>query len=201
MTQPPPRPNPVRDKLVKHLEQAGASPNEAQQYADKLLDEKWRAPQPKAHPPFFLEPLLGARPPWAWMNLTPDEAEFLAEQLDAFVASYNEHLTTTLNDIIPACWRDHPMLVQLLPVLFWSWYMAHRDPAASPGLAMAWHERHLRTFQERLNDNLGDAYGCRQGLHQPPRDHETEQAIGRANKSLGHELLPPVGANWFGTEP
>ena len=77
------------------------------------------------------KPLIGIRPPWHWGNLDPDERDFLEATLDLFVTDYNAHLALKPDHLIPACWRLHPYMGQVLPVLFFAWVNSHRTATAA----------------------------------------------------------------------
>ena len=79
---------------------------------------------------FPLERLIGIRPPWHWANLEADERGFLEVTLDLFVTDYNNHFALKPDHLIPACWRHHPYMNQVLPVLFFAWINAHRTATA-----------------------------------------------------------------------
>ena len=145
-------------------------------------EEEPQWPDPP-RPIFLLAPLIGVRPPWAWFNLDQDEADLLDECLGTFVDDYNHHLVHSDFDVIPACWRKHPYLMQVLPTLFWSWQETFRAAGATSGTAaLDWYHRHLRTFQERLPDALGDGGQlCRQGDHQPQMSRDAAAAVVRAS--------------------
>jgi hypothetical protein len=136
----------------------------------------------EVHPlrPFPMEPLIGIRPPWHWGNLDPDERGFLEDTLDLFVTDYNAHLAVKPEHLIPACWRLHPYLNQVLPVLFFSWVNSHRTATAAVGDAMYFHLHDLPLFRDHLTDYLGPpATSCRKGVHRDPGDlmKENRQSI------------------------
>src|ERR1700710_1291985 len=54
------------------------------------------------------DPKSPGSPPWAWVNLTADQAEWLDSALDEFVETYNRIHAGTVEDVIPACWRLDP---------------------------------------------------------------------------------------------
>lgn len=133
-------------------------------------------PQPDR--PFILSNLIGVRPPWAWRNLDADEADVLDECLDEFVDHYNATMALRRDQIIPLCWRQHPYMPQVLPVLFWGWVTSHREQDAHIVAALEWHRTHLRSFHERLTDYLGtSAATCQAGKHSDTGNHELRQAL------------------------
>ena len=118
---------------------------------------------------FPLDRLIGVRPPWHWANLDADERDFLEEVLDLFVTDYNAHLALQPDHLIPACWRQHPYMNQVLPVLFFSWINGHRLAGAGISDAMYFHLHDLPTFRDNLSDYLGPpASSCRKGFHRDP---------------------------------
>ena len=139
-------------------------------------------PDEEVHPlqPFALEPLIGIRPPWHWANLDHDERDFLEVTLDLFISDYNATLALKPDHLIPACWRLHPYLTQVLPVLFFAWINAHRTAAAAIGDALFFHVRDLPYFRDHLGEYLGPpAPSCRKGVHRDPGAamDENRQAI------------------------
>ena len=116
------------------------------------------------------DPKSPGTPPWAWVNLTADQAEWLDSALDEFVDTYNRIHAGTVEDVIPACWRLHPPLAQEMPVAFWAWWAAHIDPKATVGTALEYYSRHLPGFQTRLRERLlgKGAVFCRKGSHSRP---------------------------------
>ncbi len=109
-------------------------------------------------------------PPWAWVNLTADQAECLDSALDEFVDTYNRIHAGTVEDVIPACWRLHPPLAQEMPVAYWAWWAAHADPKSTVVTALEYYSRHLPGFQTRLRERLlgKGAVSCRKGSHTRP---------------------------------
>ena len=141
--------------------------------------------------------LIKTRPPWSWSNLTDDEARQLDGQLQDWITDYNTHLATDLAHVIPACWRQHPALLQNIPVLYWAWWDAHRNPEASIRAAVEFHGRHLPAFQERLNGLLVDkaaAGKCRSGRHQdaPDADQARTGAVTLAASADAAQRGPDV---------
>lgn len=149
----------------------------------------------RPHAPFPMEPLIGIRPPWHWANLDPDERDFLGATLREFVADYNAHFALKPDHLIPACWRLHPYMNQVLPVLFFAWVNSHRTAAAVVGDAMHFHLRDLPYFRDHLSDYLGPpAPSCRKGVHRDPGSvmDEPRQAITDAQHNPA-VTGPPAG--------
>ena len=68
-------------------------------------------------------------------------------------------------------WPQHPALSQTVPVLYWAWWDAHRNPAATVRSAVEFHQRDLPAFQDRLDGLLVDkaaAGKCRPGGTRTP---------------------------------
>jgi hypothetical protein len=106
------------------------------------------------------------RPPWAWSNLTDDEADELHTSLLWFVATCNGEYAVELDHVIPACWPQHARLRHELPALYWAWWASHRDPTGSATGAEGFYRDVLPAFQGRLSRLLGaGATACRKGDH------------------------------------
>lgn len=120
-----------------------------------------------------------ARPPWAWTNLTSDEAAWIDDALDEFVQTYNRIHVATVDQVIPACWRLHPAAAQELPVQYWAWWNAHLDPTATIAVAVDYYQRVLPGFQTRLATRLlgKSAVNCRKGRHASTVDRDLTDAI------------------------
>ena len=120
-----------------------------------------------------------ARPPWAWTNLVADEAAWLDDALDEFVETYNRIHASSVDEVIPACWRLHPPAAQELPVQFWAWWNAHIDPTATIAVAVDYYQRVLPGFQARLATRLlgKSAVNCRKGRHALAVDRDLIDAI------------------------
>lgn len=109
-------------------------------------------------------------PPWAWVNLTADQAELLDAALEEFVETYNRIHAGTVEEVIPACWRLHPPMAQEMPVAYWAWWAAHADPKSTVTAALEYYNRHLPGFQARIRERLlgKGAVSCRKGNHARP---------------------------------
>lgn len=120
-----------------------------------------------------------SRPPWSWPNLTVDEITDLDTALDQFVTTYNHVHVVSLDEVIPACWRQHPALAQELPVQFWAWWAAHSNPTSTINQATDYYGRILPQFQHRLQNRLlGKSAGrCRAGEHETMTDPDLARAI------------------------
>jgi hypothetical protein len=67
-----------------------------------------------------------------------------------------------LHDAIPACWYDHPPLVEELSALRCAWVGAFRDPNARAGDAVTWHDMLDRVI---ARIKRWDRAGCTDGQH------------------------------------
>ncbi len=123
------------------------------------------------------------RPPWAWSNLDDEEAQELHTSLLWFIHTYNSQYAVEVTHVIPACWPEHPRMVHELPVLYWAWWMSHRDRKATPGDAAVFYSETLVRFQDRLPTLLGDgAVTCRKGKHSG-ESTELRNAVTTAEKT------------------
>lgn len=118
-------------------------------------------------------------PPWAWPNLTTQQAELMEVTLDGFVEQYNQTFVTSLEEVIPGCWQQHPALAVELLVQFWSWWACHLNPKATVHMVDDYYERTLPMFQSRLAKRLlgPGAVNCRKGSHARSADPELARAI------------------------
>lgn len=104
--------------------------------------------------------------PWAWTSLTADQAELLAAQLGRFADHYNETYVVDERHLLLGCWPAHPGAAAELAPLYAQWVIAHQGALATAELSLAWHDRWLRGFQERLPGWFGlNGQGCRPGWH------------------------------------
>ncbi|MFF5085339.1 hypothetical protein ACFY36_50570 [Actinoplanes sp. NPDC000266] len=138
--------------------------------------------------------------PWPlrWTELDRDAAAgawaWLIGWVDWFVDRYQ------LAEEIPACWYQHPPLVEELTALAAAWHACYGDDALADG-PLLWHER-LARARERLR-GWDDATRCRNGEHTARQvelawpDDWQDTAIETANTDLGHRTTPPA----TGAEP
>ena len=147
-----------------------------------------------------LDPKDPSTPPWAWTNLTSEEANWLDAALDGFVDDYNHTYIATIEEIIPACWRLHPALVHELPVQFWSWWAAHLDPRGSINQAADYYTRILPAFHSRVSGKLlgPGAVNCRKGNHARSADPDVGAAATTAGTAAADptriDLRPPLNS-------
>ncbi|GGM15868.1 hypothetical protein [Nakamurella endophytica] len=118
-------------------------------------------------------------PPWAWANLSTQDAAWLDVALDGFVDAYNRVYATRVDEVIPRCWRLHPPLTHELPVQYWAWWAAHTDEDSTVITALDYYNRNLPAFQDRLRIRLlgPGATACRKGQHNVRDDRELTDAI------------------------
>jgi len=164
----------------------------------------------KPRPATPLSELIGVRPPWSWSNLDEDQARLLDSQLQEWIGDYNQHLTTSGAHVIPGCWRQHPALLQTVPVLYWAWWNTHRNPEAGVQSAVEFHQRDLPAFQERLDGLLvssANASKCRAGRHPaaPDADKTRLDAVTRAATAdatqRGPDVIDELLRTTFGAAP
>jgi hypothetical protein len=132
-----------------------------------------------------LDPKDPSTPPWSWTNLTSEEADWLDAALNGFVDDYNRTYVTTIEEVIPACWRQHPALAHELPVQFWSWWTAHLDPRYTVNQAADYYTRILPAFLTRVATRLlgPGAVNCRKGNHARSSDPDVAAAVIAARTS------------------
>jgi hypothetical protein len=73
--------------------------------------------------------------PWTWSNLTDDDARTLEAAVEEWIKDYNQHLAVNEDDVIPACWRQHPTLsrtylILVLPKCLVTWGYVKVDASA-----------------------------------------------------------------------
>jgi len=140
-------------------------------------------------------------PPWTWSNLSEPAARDLDAAVQVWVIDYNRHLATKTEEIIPACWRQHPALTQELPVQYHGWLGVHRNPDATAQEALEYYTKYLPSFRERVADLLSpDALGCRSGAHKDPSD-AVRRVISRAETDAaahGPDVIDVLRRTRFG---
>lgn len=127
-----------------------------------------------------------ANMPWPlrWSELDRDAAahawSWLIDWVGWLVDRYQ------LAEELPACWYQHPALVEELTALAAAWQVAYDDTGSADG-PLLWHER-LTRARDRLRD--WDTTRCRNGTHTGrhidldwPADWR-DQAIEAANHDL-----------------
>ncbi|MCM4083904.1 hypothetical protein [Paractinoplanes hotanensis] len=103
-----------------------------------------------------------------------------------------------LAEEIPACWYQHPPLIEELTALAAAWHTAYDDTAPADG-PLLWHERFARA-RLRLRD-WDDYTRCRNGTHTdrhldltwPAAWRETAVLIADADLT-GRPSAPPAGS-------
>ena len=85
---------------------------------------------------------------WCWRDLGPRAAEELWVQLTGWVDWVRSRYPLARK--IPACWTDHPEIVEEATALWLAWQAAYQDNKASLTAAADWHDRWLPGFLHRL---------------------------------------------------
>lgn len=101
---------------------------------------------------------------WCWRDLGPQAAEALTRELNAWVTWLRERYS--LNRRIPACWDQHPALIEELTALWLAWQAAYTQPDAHLASPAEWHDRWLPGMLNRV-DHGATATSCR-GRHETP---------------------------------
>ena len=134
-------------------------------------------------------------------SLAVHDARTLDAAVQEWVNDYNANLATIEDQVIPACWRQHPALTQELPVQFHGWQAAHRDPQATPFQALEYYTRFLPSFRDRITTLLApDPLQCRTGQH-PPADAGLAHTIERAATDVaarGPDIIDVLRQTTFG---
>ena len=100
---------------------------------------------------------------WCWRNLGPRAGEELWDQLTEWVDWIRSRYPLARK--VPACWADHPELLEELTALWLAWQAAYQDRDASLTAAADWHDRWLPGLLYRL-EHGPFALDCANG-HQP----------------------------------
>lgn len=85
---------------------------------------------------------------WCWRTIGTHGAEELWRQLGDWVAWIRSRYPLARK--IPACWPDHPELVEELTALYLAWQQAYEDADAPLTAAADWHDRWLPGVLYRL---------------------------------------------------
>ena len=114
----------------------------------------------------FYPPQLAQQPvdppvPFAWAAQTADDTVVFLEELDLWVGWLTDRYRLD-HRIVPACWAQHPELIEELSALHLSWQGSFATTAGHDALLL-WHERfaHART---RIADWVART-GCRPDNH------------------------------------
>jgi hypothetical protein len=101
-----------------------------------------------------IDPALGTVGPrsrgtgWCWRTLTGAAADQLWTRLRDWVVWLRARYP--LAHAIPACWAQHPELVEELTALHLAWVAAYTDPTAAPTAPADWHTHYLPAALERI---------------------------------------------------
>jgi hypothetical protein len=100
----------------------------------------------------YLESRAGATAtspaPWCWRDLGPHARTELMDQLDTWTAWLRHRYPLARK--IPACWAQHPELVEELTGLWLAWQGAYQQPDPPLTAAADWHDRWLPGLLHRL---------------------------------------------------
>jgi len=100
---------------------------------------------------------------WCWRDLGPRAAEELSDQLTDWVDWIRSRYPLARK--VPACWADHPEILEELTALWLAWQAAYQDRNASLTAASDWHDRWLPGLLYRL-EHGPFALDCANG-HRP----------------------------------
>jgi hypothetical protein len=113
------------------------------------------------YPPLQLVQLSALPVPILWCAHSPRDQTLLLEELDLWVAWLVDRYGLD-HRTVPACWRDHPELVEELSALHLAWEAAF-STSAEPTEGLRWHER-FDAARTRLGDWVART-GCRPAAH------------------------------------
>jgi hypothetical protein len=105
----------------------------------------------------------GAPTSWCWRTLGPAGREELWKQLCDWVRWMRGRYPLARR--IPACWAEHPEIVEELTALWLAWVQAYEDRDAPLTAAADWHDRWLPGVLHRL-EHGAFALDC-STTHQP----------------------------------
>jgi hypothetical protein len=112
-------------------------------------------------PPHRLVQLSSLPVPILWCAHSPSDQALLLEELDLWVGWLVDRYGLD-HRTVPACWRDHPELIEELSALHLAWEAAFSSSADAVA-ALQWHER-FDVARGRLSD-WGARAGCRPAAH------------------------------------
>jgi len=74
-----------------------------------------------------------------------------------------------LGDEIPACWWDHPAILEELTALWAAWLLTYQHADSTPDKPLAWH-KDFGEARTRIKgwDRLGCARGTHRATEEPP---------------------------------
>lgn len=85
---------------------------------------------------------------WSWRNLGPGATEQLTKELSSWVNWIR--CRYPLARKVPACWSEHPEVVEELTALWLAWQYAYEERDAPLTAAADWHDRWLPGVLHRL---------------------------------------------------
>jgi hypothetical protein len=85
---------------------------------------------------------------WCWRDLGPHAQTELMNQLDSWTAWLRHRYPLARK--IPACWAQHPELLEELTALWLAWQAAYQQPDAPLTAPADWHDRWLPGVLHRL---------------------------------------------------
>lgn len=102
---------------------------------------------------------------WCWRDLGPEAAETLWHELTGWVGWVRHRYP--LAKRVPACWTEHPEVVEELTALWLAWSAAYSERDAPLTGPIDWHDRWLAGVLHRLEHGMF-ALDCGQGHHERP---------------------------------
>lgn len=85
---------------------------------------------------------------WSWRNLGPGATEQLTKELSSWVDWIRSRYPLARK--VPACWSEHPEVVEELTALWLAWQYAFEERDAPLTAAADWHDRWLPGVLHRL---------------------------------------------------
>jgi hypothetical protein len=85
---------------------------------------------------------------WCWRHLGPHAAETLTAELSDWVDWLRHRYPLARR--FPACWADHPEIVEELTGLWLAWQAAYTEPDPPLTAAADWHDRWLPGLLHRM---------------------------------------------------
>ena len=89
---------------------------------------------------------------WCWRDLGPCGTAELWHQLTEWVAYLRSRYPLARK--LPACWAEHPELVEELTATWLAWQHAYQDPDAPLTAAADWHDRWLPGVLYRMEHGV-----------------------------------------------
>jgi hypothetical protein len=110
-------------------------------------------------------PFPGPQVAWCWRNIGPRAADTLWTELSAWTVWLRGRYPLARR--IPACWPEHPEVVEELTALWLAWQAAYTDRDAPLTAAADWHDRWLPGLLHRF-DHGPFALDCTTTHHPRP---------------------------------